>query len=138
MKCFPIYIKKISSKTFDENNAKVHKQLHDIKFARWVYVEELGKGMLNVELIKDFSGGSKIGGNEVLYGTTEDIQLMAKLMIISNNYPTFNNDKGFKRRGILVEMVNQFISEKKYNSIKDKKGKFIKNKNLKEMFDDPS
>jgi phage/plasmid-associated DNA primase len=76
---FSSYCKKSDGRTFSSDYTKAHKQFADIKQPiRLIYAEELDRKRLDNRLLKDFVDGDKIGSNEVLYGTTEDINLQCK------------------------------------------------------------
>ena len=94
--CFPIYCKKISSKVFNENYEKAHKTFVELGNCRLCFIEELKKTNLDVDCLKDFITGKKLGGVEVMYGTTTDIIPHCKTVITSNFYPTFLQMKEFK------------------------------------------
>jgi phage/plasmid-associated DNA primase len=129
--CFSIYCRKIDSRTFSFDYTKAHKQFADIKQpVRFIYAEELDRKRLDNRLLKDFVDGDKIGGNEVLYGTTEDIELQCKLTVVSNNDPVFDNDEGIRRRGLLEILTNKFIDEADYDKLDNKKGTYVVDRNL--------
>lgn len=131
---FDIYVTKLNNEFFDKGNTKRHKQLHEIQKKRLVYLEELSKKLLDADFLKDFIDGNKIGGNEVLYGTVEDIHLTCKLLVASNYFPSFPTDMGMERRGLLLELTNKFIDEGDYNNLKDKKGYYIKIRGIENKF----
>jgi hypothetical protein len=122
---FSIYTKKLDSGTFETNFNNKHKQFTDLKLKRFAYIEEMSRVKLNIQVLKDLIAGSTIGGNEVLYGTTEDIPIYFKLLFISNNTPNFKNDNGMQRRGMLMEHKNKFVSASVYENAKSKSNLFI-------------
>ena len=114
---------KLDKRTFCDNYNKAHKQFVKLKQpTRCAFLEEIDRKRLDSDLIKDIVDGDKIGGNEVLYGTSEDIPLHCKLTLISNQVIRFNTDSGLKRRGLLLELNNLFLEAKKYETYKGKKG----------------
>jgi len=127
----PIYRRKLDKRTFSEGYSKSHKQFATIKKPiRFVYIEELDRNKLDVNLFKDFVDGDKIGGNEVLYGTTEDIDIYSKLLITSNSDPIFDNDSGMLRRGILEVLTNKFVDKKVYDKLNNKNGYYVVDRTL--------
>lgn len=79
MNSLPIYSIKLNKRTFNKDYNKSHKQFVKIKKPiRFVYIEELDEKKLDVDLLKDFVDGDQIGGNEVMYGTCEDIDIYSK------------------------------------------------------------
>jgi len=49
--------------------------------------------------------------NEVLFSTTEKIDINFKLMFLSNNLMNFDADSGIKRRLIHFEFKNKFVDK---------------------------
>lgn len=107
---FSVYSQKMDNRTFDTGYSKQHKQLNQLKGKRFAYIEELGTKNLNVQLLKDFIDGRKIGGNEILFGTCEEIILYCKLGCASNAPPKFSTDEGMRRRGKLFKHINRFVT----------------------------
>lgn len=111
----PIYTYKLTPETFCRNYTKSHKQIAEIKRPiRLVYIEELPYAQLNEHLIKDFVTGTHIN-NEIMYGTSENIELQCKLYIASNNDPNFDTCQGFKRRCIIETLKNRFLTKQEYD-----------------------
>ena len=75
--------------------------------------------------------GDKIN-NEVLFKTTEEIEILFKLNIISNHDPQFSTDAGMRRRGLLMNFTNTFVEEDDY--IPGVKGVYKKDKRLLNLF----
>jgi phage/plasmid-associated DNA primase len=130
-----IYCVKLNSKTFEEKFQNKHKQLALLKLARLAYLEEMERKSIDIQAYKDYAGGKKIGGNEILYGTAESIRINFKLMFISNKFPKFKSDAGVKRRGLCIEHTNLFYDDKKYEANKHKKGVYLKDSSLGELFE---
>jgi phage/plasmid-associated DNA primase len=104
-----IYIFKAKKDLFSEAYSKGHKYFAQTKNKRIVYIEELDKKKVDADLIKDVVDGNKIN-NEVLFATTEKIDINFKLMFLSNNLMNFDADSGIKRRLIHFEFRNKFVS----------------------------
>jgi hypothetical protein len=104
-----IYIFKAKKDLFSEAYSKGHKYFAQTKNKRIVYIEELDKKKVDADLIKDVVDGNQIN-NEVLFATTEKIDINFKLMFLSNNLMNFDADSGIKRRLIHFEFRNKFVS----------------------------
>ena len=128
----PEYSQKLDKRTFSENYSKSHKQLIKTIYKRMVYVEELDKKNLDVDLIKDFVDGKNLPV-EVLYGTTMDLKIHAKLSFVSNFDPIFHTDEGIKRRGLLQVLTNKFL-EKEDMPKEPTSGMYVKDKSLVDKF----
>jgi phage/plasmid-associated DNA primase len=84
---FPNYVYKTKETLIDKHYTKTHKQLTLMKGKRIVYIEELPNDKdLNYSLLKDISDGEAVE-NEVMYGTSEKIQISFSLVILSNHIP---------------------------------------------------
>jgi phage/plasmid-associated DNA primase len=132
---FHIYVQKLNSKTFNENFSNLHKQMSMLKFIRLAYIEELGLERLDIQILKDLIGGKNIGGNEVLYGTTETFKIFFKLVFTSNKNPNFGTDEGMKRRGYYYSHTNKFVTQIDYDKADDTTGLFIIDPTLSANFD---
>jgi phage/plasmid-associated DNA primase len=105
-----IYIFKAKKDLFSEAYSKGHKYFAQTKNKRIVYIEELDKKKVDADLIKDVVDGNQIN-NEVLFSTTEKIDISFKLMFLSNNLMNFDADSGIKRRLIHFEFRNKFVAQ---------------------------
>jgi len=105
-----IYIFKAKKDLFSEAYSKGHKYFSQTKNKRIVYIEELDKKKVDADLIKDVVDGNQIN-NEVLFATTEKIDINFKLMFLSNNLMNFDADSGIKRRLIHFEFRNKFVAQ---------------------------
>ena len=105
-----IYIFKAKKDLFSEAYSKGHKYFAQTKNKRIVYIEELDKKKVDADLIKDVVDGNQIN-NEVLFSTTEKIDINFKLMFLSNNLMNFDADSGIKRRLIHFEFRNKFVAQ---------------------------
>jgi phage/plasmid-associated DNA primase len=106
----PIYIFKAKKDLFSEAFSKGHKYFSQTKGKRIVYIEELDKKKVDADLLKDVVDGNKMN-NEVLFSTTEKIDINFKLMFLSNNLMNFDADSGIKRRLIHFEFKNKFVDK---------------------------
>ena len=104
---FNIYVFKADKRLCSESFGKSHKYFSGMKNKRIVYIEELDKKKTDGDLLKDIVDGNKMN-NEVLFGTTEKIDISFKLMFFSNNIMNFDADSGIKRRMIAMEFNSIF------------------------------
>ena len=80
----PNYVYKSKGTLLEENNPKIHKQLVNTKGKRMVWCDEFSRvKKLNSELMKELADGKTIE-NEVMFGTSETINIMFKMFILSN------------------------------------------------------
>ena len=105
-----IYIFKAKKDLFSEAYSKGHKYFAQTKNKRIVYIEELDKKKVDADLIKDVVDGNQIN-NEVLFPTTEKIDINFKLILLSNNLMNFDADSRIKRRLIHFEFRNKFVAQ---------------------------
>ena len=134
---FSIYTFKSDKRTFSETFGKQHKYFSNMKNKRIVYIEELDKKKIDGDLLKDTVDGNKMN-NEVLFGTSEEIQIMFKLLFFSNNLMNFDSDPGIKRRMITVFFNSKFVDAEEYDKEKETNNNgsvFIKDKSLLQKFD---
>ena len=82
----PNYVYKSKGSLLEEGNTKVHKQLAMMKGKRLVWLDEFGKKKSNAELMKEIGDGLNIE-NEIMFGTSETINIMFKLFTLTNNMP---------------------------------------------------
>ena len=130
--CFPIYVNKIDRDTFNSNYTKRHKVFASIKApVRMIFIEEMKEKLLDITALKDFIDGGK-NMNEVLFGTTINIEIQAKITVAGNSDPNFRNDRGISRRGYLVYHNNEFVEAHKYK--KDVKGLYLQDETLIDLF----
>ena len=85
----PNYVYKTKGTLIEEGNTKVHKQLAMLKGKRFVWLDELSKKKLNAEIMKEIGDGLKME-NEVMFGTSEILDIMFKMWILTNNIPTID------------------------------------------------
>ena len=131
-KSFSAYSHKMDRQTFESGYSKAHKGLSCVKGNRSVYIEELDiKKRVNEALFKDVIDGNRIN-NEVLYGTTESIEINFKLIFISNILAKFTTDEGIKRRGMIIYFKNQFLEDIKFTGAK---GTYLIDKSFEKCFE---
>jgi hypothetical protein len=136
-KALPIYVFKAKKDLFSIGNSKTHKYFTGMKDMRIVYTEELDKGKIDGDLLKDVVDGDTIN-NEVLFGTTEPIDINFKLMFFSNNLMNFDNDAGIERRTITTELKSKFVPEADYETEKaSNPNVFVKDPHFLDKFDSP-
>jgi phage/plasmid-associated DNA primase len=95
----PNYIYKTKATLIDVKNTKIHKQLVNTKGKRIVYMEELPRDKdTNAELLKDIGDGKKLE-NEIMYGTSEIIDITFCLFALTNHIPNIdpNEDAVYNR-----------------------------------------
>ena len=112
-----IYVFKAKKDLFSEAFSKGHKYFAQTKNKRIVYIEEQDKKKVDSDLIKDVVDGNKMN-NEVLFSTTEKIDINFKLMFLSNNLMNFDADSGIKRRLIHFDFKNKFVAKDDYEKEK--------------------
>lgn len=86
----PNYVYKSKSTFILKKNTKAHKQLAEMKGKRLVWLEELPREETNAELMKEIADG-KTTENEVMFGTSEIINIMFKMFVLSNNIPNIKS-----------------------------------------------
>ena len=109
---FPTYIKKIDREGFMKAESQKHKHLACLinNPVRLVYVEELGDGKIDTELIKNITGGDSIQIKK-MYGTTMEVQPRFKIIGTSQCNPNLTIDEGIRRRMKLLEFNSTFRPE---------------------------
>ena len=93
----PNYVAKIERKTFEKGYTKSHKHLAGTKGKRIVYVEELSTKEQDIEILKEIADGKNIK-NEIMFGTDELINIMFKLIFLSNCQANMKVDGGIGNR----------------------------------------
>lgn len=80
----PHYVYKSKGTLLEDGNSKVHKQLVMTKGKRLVWTDEFSRTKkMNPELMKELADGKTIE-NEVMFGTSDKINIQFKLFILSN------------------------------------------------------
>jgi len=83
----PNYVYKTKCSFLEKSNTKVHKQMALMKGKRMVWMDEMPREKdTNAELMKELADGNQVE-NEVMFGTSETINIMFKLFALSNHIP---------------------------------------------------
>jgi phage/plasmid-associated DNA primase len=107
-KTFPKYAVMLAPDTFSKTAIKNGGSLAMLQQPlRMTYIEELQEEELNAGLLKAFTGGKKITVKG-LYRNTRELNLQAKLTLVSNHNPTLKWDKGTERRTYVQRFHNIF------------------------------
>jgi phage/plasmid-associated DNA primase len=85
----PNYVLKTSSKTLEEGNTKVHKQIAKMKGKRIVWMDELSPKKQDPEIMKVISDGTTINC-EIMFGTSESVKVMFKMFALLNSIPAID------------------------------------------------
>jgi len=85
----PNYVYKTNKSFFEDGNKKLHKQLAMMKGSRLVYADEFNEKKVNAEFMKVIGDGLKIE-NEIMFGTSETINIMFKAWILTNHIPNID------------------------------------------------
>jgi phage/plasmid-associated DNA primase len=85
----PCYVYKTKNTLLEDGNTKTHKQLVKCKGKRLVWLDEFTEKKAKADLMKELADG-KTTENEIMFGTSEMIQIMFKLFILSNHPPTID------------------------------------------------
>ena len=112
-KVFPIYTKKLDKKTFDKDFQKRHKFIISClnEPIRLAYLEELSNDKkLDAEFLKDWIDGKKLTC-EIMFGTSMEHSIQAKIMTCSNHSFKVDTDEGVMRRGLLQFYNSKFVSD---------------------------
>jgi hypothetical protein len=135
-KVFDIYTAKLDNKVFTQGFAQRHKHIH-ICFTnpiRLAYMEELPPSKrMDDEYMKEWVDGREISC-EIMFGTSVQRTIQAKLMAVSNNDPTFKNDSGVKRRGRQQHYNSQFVDAQ---YVDEANHKYLCVNDFERIFDDP-
>lgn len=85
----PNYVYKSKGTLLEEKNTKIHKQLVMMNGKRLVWVDEFGTNKSNAVLMKELGDGLHIE-NEVMFGTSDNINVMFKLFALTNHLPNID------------------------------------------------
>jgi putative DNA primase/helicase len=88
----PNYIYKSKGTMLEDGNPKVHKQLSMTKRKRLVWLDEFTTKRTNAALIKELADGKTIE-NEIMFGTSESINILYKIFILSNHIPNVDSNE---------------------------------------------
>jgi P4 family phage/plasmid primase-like protien len=135
-RCLNVYSYKIDRETFNYKYDKFHKQLIQCQRPkRMVFLEEMNKNKLDISKLKEFVDGNDINCN-IMYGTSDLVKVTSKLIIATNNSPVFDTDEGIQRRGLILECKNRFVDKNDYEKLKGKKGIYLKDEGIMNLFND--
>lgn len=116
---FPNYVYCSNSSLLDIKNTKVHKQLVKTKGIRLLWLEELPREKnTNAVLMKQIGDGTTIE-NEIVFGTTELINVMFKMFTLSNHIPKIDPNE---------EAVYNRYKQISFNSKFDRTGQLTEDK----------
>jgi phage/plasmid-associated DNA primase len=88
----PNYVYKTKKSFLEADNKKSHKQLALMKGIYLSWMDEYDKTKQNYELMKIIGDGNSIE-NEVMYGTSENIEIFFKMFILTNHIPNIPNNE---------------------------------------------
>jgi len=88
----PNYVYKSKGSMIEDGNAKIHKQLCMTKGKRLVWLDEFSTKKTNAVLMKEIADGKTIE-NEVMFGTSESINILYKMFILSNHIPKVDSNE---------------------------------------------
>ena len=125
----PSYVATMDAKAFDEKCNNRHKYLSSFNGGkRIIYMEELPKkGSIDAKTMKQVADGKQLN-NEKLYGTTETIDVTAKVFTLSNHTPKFDNDAGTENRFRQIQLNSEFNTSFQQDDFENLK--FVADKNL--------
>ena len=109
---FPHLVVLTDSNVLEKDYTKGHKNIATWKGARIVYADEGTKKRTNDKLIKKIGDGLTIN-NEVMYGTTEQVDVQFKMFVCSNHLPTFEDEnEAVFNRYKQIQMCSHFDSKR--------------------------
>lgn len=92
----PCYVYKTNKTFLEEDNKKSHKQLSHMKGMRLVYADEFEEKNVDEERTKIVAEGSKME-NEVMFGTSECIDILFKMFVLTNKIPNIKGEAVYNR-----------------------------------------
>jgi len=126
---FPNYVYKTDKSFLEDGNKKIHKQLIMMKGKRIVWADEFNEKKANAELMKLIGDGLQVE-NEVMFGTSEVINIMFKSWILTNHIPNIDAKE--------TAVYNRY-KQISYGSHFDRTGKrLVENAERLEFIADPS
>lgn len=133
----PCYVYRTKASLIELNNTKVHKQLVMTKGKRLLWLEELPKEKnTNAELMKEIGDGKQLE-NEVMFGTSETINVMFKMFALSNHIPKIDpNEKAVYNRYKQVSFNSHFDRSGNRTTEIPKELKFIADTSLSQTIKD--
>lgn len=101
-------VKISDSKFIEDGYTKVHKHLMEFKNARIIYLDEGTTKKINASIIKKIGDGINIEV-EIMFGTTEDVEVNYKLFVCSNHIPKIGkNEEAVFNRYIQIQCNSHF------------------------------
>ena len=92
----PCYCYKSKKTLLESSNVKVHKQLAMMKRCRMVWLDEFSKNKVNDELLRELAVGKQVE-NEVMFGTSENIDVQFKVWVLTNSIPKLTEEASYNR-----------------------------------------
>ena len=122
----PNYVYRTKASLIEKNNTKIHKQLVMTKGKRLVFLEELPREKnTNAELLKEIGDGKKME-NEIMFGTSETINIMFKMFVLSNHIPKIDpNESAVYNRYKQISFNSHFDRTGERTEEKPEELKFI-------------
>ena len=126
----PIYAGKSNVKVFESTFEKKHKFIINFSQYRLLYLNEFDeKKLIDSQIFKEIGDGETIS-NEVMHGTTKELNITAKPFIMSNYTPKFDKqDKGVERRYKHLQFNSIFSENYKVDDIENLQ--FVQDSNFK-------
>lgn len=126
----PNYVYKTDKSFLEDGNKKIHKQLVNMKGKRLVWLDEFNEKKSNAEIMKQIGEGSQVE-NEILFGTSEIIDIMFKLWTLTNHIPNIDaKETAVYNRYIQVSYGSHFDRTGKRKEENPDKLEFIADINL--------
>lgn len=101
-------VKLSDSKFIEDGYTKAHKHLREFKNARIVYLDEGTTKKLNATIVKKIGDGIQIEV-EIMFGTTENVDVNYKLFVCSNHIPKIGtNEEAVFNRYIQIQCNSHF------------------------------
>lgn len=129
-KIMPNYVSKIDRKTFEKGYSKSHKHLTGTKGKLIVYIEEMSRKEQEIEILKEIADGKDID-NEIMFGTSEKIDVSFKLFSLANCNVNMKFDGGIGNRYKELTFNSRFntkTTEDDYDKLEFIQDKFLADK----------
>lgn len=92
----PCYAYKTNKSFLEADNKKSHKQFVKMKGKRLVFADEFEEKGIDEERIKIVAEGS-VAENEVMFGTSEEINILFKMFVLTNKCPNVKGEAVYNR-----------------------------------------
>lgn len=130
----PNYVYKTDKSFLEDGNKTIHKQLVKMKGKRLVWLDEFNEKKANAELMKVIGDGTQLE-NQVMFGTSELIDIMFKLWTLTNHIPNINaKDTAVYNRYKQVSYASHFDRTGKRTEANPSKLQFIADTSLGDKF----